>query len=384
MQNNIYFKAVDELYEKYINVWKDVANIESPSEFKQGVDECAEYFVNLAKELGFSVEKNIQPLTGNPVCITMNPDAKGNPISFSGHLDTVHPVGSFKNPPARIEGEKIYGPGVFDCKGGIVGAMLAMEALHKCGYNSRPIQLLLQVDEENGSVHSNKETIKWICEKAKDSVAFLNLEPCVKNDICIERKGLAVYKFKIYGVEAHAAMCAVKGANAIMEAAFKIAELEKIKDDDGITCSCNTISGGTVYNTVAGYCEFTCDVRYSNPEQYNEIKSKIEEIVNTVFVEGCTTEVEIISYRCAMKFTERNLKLASNINSAFEKYGLEKLEISKRGGVSDAADVTEYGITAADALGVKGGSMHSVEEFAWLEDLKRCAKQAIVIALEIE
>ena len=383
MEKNIFFDAINELYEKYLKVWKDVCDIESPSEFKKGIDDCCDYFVKLANELGFSVEKNKQELAGDPVLITMNPDAKGKPISFSGHIDTVHPVGTFGNPPTRIEGDKIIGPGVADCKGGVVAAMLAMEAMHKCGYAERPVQLLLQVDEENGSRHSKKETIKWICEKAKDSAAFLNVEPRMFNDLCIERKGGTTYKFKITGVEAHASMCAVKGSNAIIEAAHKMIELEKYKDHSGLTCSCNVINGGTVGNTVAGYCEFVCNVRFANKEQFEFIEAKAEELKNTVFVEGCTTEVERLSYRAAMPFENRNLNLANNINNAFEKHGLERLEIVRGNGGSDAADATEFGLTVVDSLGVAGGKIHSPEEFSWLEELIRCAKQDVAIILEI-
>ena len=383
MKDNIYFKKIDELYEKYIKVWQDVSNIESPSEFKEGVDACCDYFVRLANELGFSVEKNVQKLAGNPICITMNPNAKGKPISFSGHIDTVHPVGSFGNPPTRVDNEKIYGPGVFDCKGGVVGVMCAMEALQKCGFLSRPIQLLLQVDEEIGSRNSGGETIKWVCEKAKDSVAFLNVEPSVNKDLCIQRKGGAMFKFKIKGIETHSANCAISGANAIFEAAQKINVLERFKDNEGITYSCNTINGGSAANTVAGYCEFVCDVRFTNKDQYYEAKSKIEEVKNMVFVKGCTTEAEQLNYTCAMPLTDANLELANKINSVFEKYGLEKLQILKRGGVSDAAHATEFGLTTVDALGVEGGNMHSLKEFAFLESLKKCAKQAVAIVLEI-
>ncbi len=383
MENNIYFKKIDELYEKYLQVWQDICNIESPSEYKKGIDDCCDYFVRLAKELGFSVEKLSQPLSGDPVLITMNPDALGKPISISGHIDTVHPVGSFGNPPTHIEGDKIYGPGVCDCKGGIVGAMMAMEALKECGYNARPIQLLIQVDEENNSIYSNKETIKWICEKAKNSVAFLNFEPNSNYDMCIERKGIITYKFKVKGVEAHASMCAERGSNAIVEAAHKIIELEKLKDNNGITCSCGLISGGTVANTVAGYCEFACDFRFTNEEEEKIIRDKVKEIENLVYIEGCTTEAELILHRCAMPLKESNLKLANVINSAFEKYSLKKLEIVKRGGGSDAADTTIFGLTTVDGLGVMGGNIHSSGEFAYIEDLKRCAKQAVAMVLEI-
>ena len=380
--NNIYFKKIDELYEKYVQVWMDVCDIESPSEFKKGIDDCCDYFVKIAEEFGFKVEKLSQPLSGDPVVITMNPAAKDKPITFSGHIDTVHPVGSFGNPPTRIEGDKIIGPGVCDCKGGIVATMLAMEALHKCGFNERPIQLSLQVDEEIGSKNSKKETINWICEKAKDSAAFINVEPTL-GTMCIERKGGATYKFKIYGVEAHASMCAERGSNAIIEAAHKMIELEKFKDKDGLTCSCNVISGGTVANTVAGYCEFLCNVRFLTKEEDEFINNKVEELKNTVFVEGCVTQVERISYRYSMPLTERNVKLANNINDAFEKYGLERREIKRGKGGSDAADATVLGLSTVDCLGVKGEHIHSPNEFAYLESLKKSAKQIVAMILEI-
>ena len=101
------------------------------------------------------------------------------------------------------------------------------------------------------------------------------------------------------------------------------------------------------------------------------------------FIKGCTTEVEQLNYTCAMPLTESNQKLADRLNSVFEKYGLEKLQILKRGGVSDAAHATEFGLTTVDALGVEGGNMHSLNEFAFLESLKKCAKQNVAIVLEI-
>ena len=382
MEKNIYFEKIDELYEKYLKVWRDVSDIESPSEFKKGIDDCSDYFVKMADEFGFKVEKLPQPLSGDPVVITMNPDSNGRPITFSGHIDTVYPVGSFKNYPTRIEGDKIYGPGVCDCKGGIVATMLAMEALQKCGFSARPVQLSLQVDEEIGSRLSKKSTINWICEKAKDSAAFINVEPTL-GTMCIERKGGATYKFKIHGVEAHASMCAERGSNAIIEAAHKMIELEKFKDKDGLTCSCNVISGGTAANTVAGYCEFLCNVRFLNYEQDEFINNKVEELKNTVFVEGCVTEVERISYRLSMPIKERNINLANNINAAFEKYGLKKREIKRGKGGSDAADATAFGLATVDSLGIPGGDIHSPNEFALVEDLKICAKQIVAMILEI-
>ena len=170
------FSQIEALSPQYLTVWKECCEHESPSIDKAAVDACGQYFIDFAKAHGWQVEVLPQPVSGDAICITMNADVNERPLALSGHIDTVHPVGLFGDTPVRIEGDTIYGPGVDDCKGGIVAALLAMDALEKCGYKKRPIQLLLQTDEEVGSKLSKKATINWMCEKAKDAVAFLNLE----------------------------------------------------------------------------------------------------------------------------------------------------------------------------------------------------------------
>ena len=125
---NEVFGKIDELNEKFIKVWEDVCNIESPTSSKEGVDAVGRFFADMAKARGWEVEFFPQKISGDAVCITMNPDAKGQSICFSGHMDTVHPIGLFGTPAVTMDDEKIYGPGVADCKGGIVSSFLAMEA----------------------------------------------------------------------------------------------------------------------------------------------------------------------------------------------------------------------------------------------------------------
>ena len=132
MSKNL-FNEIEKLKGKYIKVWEDVCNIESPTKDKAGVDKVGEYFINLAKEQGWEVEVFEQPVAGNVVCITMNPNASLPPVSLSGHIDTVHPHGVFGYPPVKMDEEKIYGPGVLDCKGGVVSGFFAMEALKNFG-----------------------------------------------------------------------------------------------------------------------------------------------------------------------------------------------------------------------------------------------------------
>ena len=211
-------KKVDDLAEQYFDIWEDVCNIESPTNYKEGIDRVGEYFASMARERGWKVEYLKQDVAGDVVCITMNPDTEAAPITISGHIDTVHPVGSFGTPAVRRDDEKIYGPGVTDCKGGVVAGFLAMDALSKNGYNKRPVRLLLQTDEETGSKTSGGKTIEYICEKSKDSVLFLNLESYSAGGATMSRKGIVSYRFDIEGKEGHSAKCATEGANAVVDA----------------------------------------------------------------------------------------------------------------------------------------------------------------------
>ena len=380
------FSQVDALYQKYVSVLQDVCNIESPTDFKEGVDKVGNYFAALSQELGFSVERFAQPLSGDVLCITMNKDAKGEPIAFSGHIDTVHKIGLFGYPPTRINDGKIYGPGVVDCKGGIVAGFMAMEALKNIGFKDRPIMMLLQTDEEVGSRLSNKATINYICEKAKSCIAFLNLEGYSDNYVnkaVIARKGILRFEIKVTGVEAHSSGCALSGSNAIVEAAHKIIEIDKIKDNDGVTCNCGVIKGGSVANTVPGECSFVVDVRIATAQQGEWIKNRLREITDTVYVKGCSSTIELVSYRVAMGLEDRNVALLDRMNEIFRKNGLSLLEKAFGRGGSDAADVSSYGIPCVDTVGLHGNYIHSVKEEAYLDSLKDCAKRLAIIAYSL-
>ena len=186
------FEKILELNADYIKLWEEVSTIESPTSYKEGIDKVGQYFINLAEERGWKVEVNKQDKAGDVVCVTMNADSPLAPVTLSGHADTVHPIGLFGTPPVRFDDEKIYGPGVNDCKGGIVAGFLAMDALRECGFTKRPVRMIIQTDEEGGSKMSGKKTINHICEKCKDSVVFLNLKPFVKGKTILKRSRIDV------------------------------------------------------------------------------------------------------------------------------------------------------------------------------------------------
>lgn len=378
MEQHMLFEQIDKLAEEYIKVWEDVCNIESPSAFKAGVDAVGNYCIAIAQKKGWKVEVCHQEVSGDAVCITVNADVDAAPVAISGHMDTVHPVGSFGTPTVWRDEEKIYGPGTLDCKSGVVLGLFALDVLDRCNYRKRPVKLLLQSDEEVGSRTSNKATINWICQQAKDAVAFLNLENNRNGAAGISRTGIARYEFTVTGKAAHSAACDA-GANAIAQAAHMILELEKLKQRNILTCNCGLISGGSTPNSVPEKCTFVADIRYRDDEQLEKAMQLLKEVSTTEYVAGCSSTYNQISYRVAMPVIQRNLDLLDRVNVILSHAGMDTLEAVNLGGGSDAADVTAAGIPCLDGMGPQGGGVHSLNEFAYLASLPLAAKYVTTI-----
>ncbi len=374
------FEIIDERADEHLELLARLASVESPTSDKAGVDEACALIVEVARERGWEVEYHREPVAGDAACITMNCSAEGAPVVLSGHIDTVHPKGSFGYPPVKIEGEVIRGPGVADCKGGVVGALAAMVALDESGFRVRPVKLILQTDEEVSSLYSEKRTVDFMARCSRGAVAFLNVEPCKGGQLTVARKGILRLIFDVRGKPVHSSLC-FAGASAIAEAAHKIIELEKWKDMDGITCNCGVIEGGTVPNTVAEHCRFVADIRYSNEDELRQVMERVKEISETQFVEGTECTVAEKSRRVCMPMEERNLALAAKIKEIFSTVGLPEMQfVSSRGG-SDAADMSARGIPTVDSFGVRGAYIHSPLEYAYICSISETAKMLAALAV---
>jgi len=369
------FEKIDELSGRHLDFLEEICSIESPTDYKEGVDRVGRRFMDFARERGWEIEVCPQKISGDAICITLNPNAKKQPIAISGHMDTVHPVGSFgEQPIVRREGGKMYGPGTKDCKGGIVAGLLAMDALSQCGFDERPVLLLLQSDEEKSSMPSGKETIKYICKKAEGSAAFLNIEGTADHTAVLQRKGILRLKLTVHGKAAHSAMC-YDGVNAVAEAAYKIIELEKMKNKGGLTCNCTNIKGGTAPNVVAEWCEFIADIRFSTLKEKDEAYERVRATAERSFLDGTTCEIVEVSYRPPMEYTERNANLLKRMNAIFKENGLAELRPISANGGSDAAYATIAKIPCVDSISTDGGATHSRGEYALIDTIGEAAKR---------
>ena len=375
------FLEIDRLKDKYVSMLVDICNIESKSNNKEGVDKVGDYLRAHAEEMGYVVKKKEFRRAGNVYSFTYNPDGAKKSVSISGHMDTVFEKGVFGYPPTRIEDDVIYGPGVWDCKGGIVQCLLVMEALKNCGYIDRPVKLILQSDEEVSSELSDGKSLEFMVDEAKDSVAFLNAEGHTKGRITVGRKGIVKKKITIEGKACHAGYY-IDGISAVREAAYKIIELEKGSDVNSITFNCGVVNGGTVPNIIPDRCEIGVEFRFKTMAQKKEAEDKFNRVVNTSYVEGTKAYAEDMSERIPMERTEANERLAGFVSDISAKLGFGELSMFESPGGADAAYTTNAGIPSVDSIGPEGANCHSTREQLIISSIPRLAKLMATVIME--
>ncbi|MEO0793268.1 MAG: M20/M25/M40 family metallo-hydrolase, partial [Pseudomonadota bacterium] len=181
-------------------------------------------------------------------------------ILVLSHLDTVHPRGTLEKNPWRIEGDRAYGPGTFDMKGGAYLGMMAYLSLIKHGVEPKlPIRFLYVPDEEVGS-----RTSRPVIEaRAEDAKFVLVTEPARHGGKVITgRKGTARYQLHAHGRAAHSGSHHAAGRSAIKEIARQVLEIESWTDyERDLTLNVGQIHGGTTDNTIPEFCTARIDVR---------------------------------------------------------------------------------------------------------------------------
>ena len=377
------FQCVQAREKEYLDFFKGMVELESYTPDKADVDAVGDYIRKFAEEHGFQVQVVPFEKAGNGLLITCNEDAPMLPVTFTGHMDTVHPRGTFAEPVFREEDGKFFGPGVQDMKGGIVVGLLAMQALLDAGYRDRPLKLVLIGDEELSEGLSGEPGKDFIRESARGSAAAITLEGTGDpGKITVGRKGSIRYRVHVKGKASHAGSAYNKGISAIKEAAHKILNIEAASVQEQITYNCGLLKAGTSPNTVPEHAEFTLYNRYWTMDQRQEIRDHVEGIIATSYIPGTESTFEIIGERPPMEPTEDNYALCRHIMATSEKYGLgEGMYAHLQMSGSDAAYTTMAGVPSVCSMGPVGAGAHSTKEFIYIDSVAKRAKlMAAVVA----
>lgn len=359
------FACVDARAQEHKQLLKDLVNINSYTSDKADVDKVGAHIKAFAEKQGFHVQTVPFEKAGDGLLITWNEDAPLPPVAFTGHLDTVFPVGTFQEPLFREEDGKYYGPGVSDMKGGLVIGLLVMCALKDAGYKDRPIKFIMIGDEELSEGLSGEAGKDFIRESSRGSAAGITLEAHTPGKVTVGRKGSIRYKVYVKGHATHAGSHYAEGISAIKEAAHKILDIEAPSDQEQITYNCGMITGGTSPNTVPGEAMFTLYNRYWKLVQRQEIRDHVEGIIAKSYIPGTTASFDIVGERLPMDAAPSNYALASHLDAVSQKYGFGSLAPVKQSSGSDASYTAMAGVPSVCSMGPIGGRIHSTDE--WME-----------------
>lgn len=232
-----------------------LVEIESPSTDPVAVSHVMDVVGGWARGLGAATHA----LPGGTRRFDLRVGGPERPVLVLAHADTVWPTGTLDTMPFRVEGDRVYGPGTYDMKAGIVGLLHALRALGG-EWPRGGVQVLLTPDEETGS-HSSRGAIEAAARGAR---AVLVVEPPVADSHALKvgRKGTGHFQLAFQGVASHAGNKPEEGASAISEAARAVLEVQVLaRPQVGTTVSVGLIQGGSAVNVIPAECVFDVDVR---------------------------------------------------------------------------------------------------------------------------
>jgi glutamate carboxypeptidase len=291
-------------------------------------------------------------------------------ILLIAHLDTVFPKGTARTRGFTLEGDLARGPGVSDCKSGVVtfiGALQKFNALLNASAKWPELEIgcLFNTDEEIGSPSSRV----FIEELAQQCNAVLVIEPAEGENITISRKGIGRFRLQVFGKAAHSGSNYQDGRSAIVALAQQIIDIHHLtRMDEGITFNTGVISGGVRSNIVPDYAEAEVDLRIIHEGQIQEVLDDLHRITATTVIPGTTAKLTGGITRPPMPETTVNLGLYNQMKKTASEMGLP-LGTFKSGGGSDANFTAALGKPTLDGVGPIGGGHHSESEFLSIPSL---------------
>ncbi len=297
---------------------------------------------------------------------------------LTGHMDTVfaptHPFQTLR----WLDGETLNGPGVADMKGGIAVMLAALQAFEaspvaaSVGYD-----VLINADEETGSLSS----APLIAELAAGKAVALTYEPSALPDgtLAGERPGSGNYSAVIKGRSAHAGRNPQDGRNAILAAADLALRLKAL-EEPGLSVNPARIDGGSANNVVPDHAVLRFNVRPRMAEQAGRFEAALREAVRVIEkLHDVAIHLHGGVSRPPKPLTPEATALFGLVRECGEALG-QPIRWQASGGVCDGNNIAACGVPVVDTMGVRGGAIHSDQEFLIVPSLaERAALSALVL-----
>ncbi|HEY0328593.1 MAG TPA: M20/M25/M40 family metallo-hydrolase [Rhodopseudomonas sp.] len=289
---------------------------------------------------------------------------QGEPgILIAGHLDTVHPIGTLRDLPFRRDGNKCFGPGIYDMKGGNYLSLEAIRQLARAAFTTPlPITVLFTPDEEVGTP-STRDVIE--AEAARNKYVLVPEPGKPNNGVVTGRYAIARFNLEARGKPSHAGATLSSGRSAIREMARQILTIDAMTDDD-CTFSVGIVHGGQWVNCVASTCR---------GEALSMAKRQADldrGVARMLALSGSSPDVNFTVTRGVTRPVwepnDATLALYEQARGVAEQLGVA-LTHGSAGGGSDGNFTGAMGIATLDGLGVRGADPHTLNEHIEVDSL---------------
>ena len=297
-------------------------------------------------------------------------------VYLGGHLDTVFPVHHPFQQVSWVDDNILRGPGVADMKGGLVVLLKALEQFETLpGVEDLGWEIFINSDEEMGSPQSS--SFIEMCAK-RCSLALLFEPTCADGALVSERKGSANYSVISRGKKAHAGRDPTAGKHAIYPLAHLVTEMETLHaPKQGTLVNVGTIKGGEAHNIIPDYAECGMNIRSDSLKGLMHAKHTLEKKAHQLGL-----ELVEHSFRSPKPLDPATEKLLFALKECGSQLGLN-IQWRKSGGVCDGNIMAAAGIPTLDTLGVRGGNIHTENEYLELSSLTEKADLTTLFLQEI-
>ncbi|MES3098370.1 hydrolase [Sphingomonas faeni] len=316
---------------------------------------------------------------GKHLHLVVRPDAPVRML-FTGHMDTVYPVDHAFQSLQWLDDGRLNGPGVADMKGGLAVMLAALQAVEASPLAARiGYDVVINSDEETGSFSS----AALLNSTAQGKVAALTYEPALADGtLAGARGGTGNFSIIVHGRSAHAGRNPEDGRNALVAAADIAVRLSKVRGPR-LAVNPARIEGGGPNNVVPDLAILRINFRPATLDEITRAQSHIDSAVAMVAAEhDVRIEVHGSFNRPPKPIDAGAARLFDLVKASGADLGLN-IAWQATGGVCDGNNIAAAGVPVVDTMGVRGGAIHSADEFMIPDSLAERAALSTVTILRI-
>ena len=328
-------------------------------------------------------DKGEEVSSPSPPIIRLSKEQENKPsVLLVGHYDTVYDKDHSFQVCTDLGNGLINGPGIADLKGGLSVMLKALECLREGGLMDEiGIEILLNPDEEIGSPCSGS----YLVERAKYHDVGLIFEPSLPDGTLVgERKGSGNFTVRVNGKSAHAGRDIEAGRNALVHLMALFNEINALHGQkEGLTVNIASIQGGGALNVVPDLAvgRFNCRI-----ESNDDIAWLEEELASLIAAHDSAEGYQVALFGGITRRPKPLTKANKNLqNFITETGGLLGIDVAYRatGGVCDGNNLSQSGLPNVDTLGVRGGDIHSINEYMVIDSLAERSKFVALILMRM-